>query len=191
MSRWLYELDHGTKRRRGRIALGQLARIGLAQGGKTLPESMAQTRYSEHELVDVLLLRNLRIDNENKQKTRLAFLDDSTAVIEHQRYALDRQGWRELAALLMSQMVRVPIYDAPVAMDLKYLRKLGFGHCLYLGNPADDEALMRLALVDEAAELKGLDLSQAHPDHTLEYRSDLGYRVIKNRKTHGKTFQPG
>jgi CRISPR-associated endonuclease/helicase Cas3 len=36
-----------------------------------------------------------------------------------------------------------------------------------------------VALVDEAGTLRGLHGGKAHDKHTLEYRDDLGYRVIK------------
>ncbi|MFC0668763.1 hypothetical protein ACFSKY_13635 [Azotobacter chroococcum] len=49
MARWLDELEKGSRHRLGRQALRQLARVALAEDGVTLPESKAQTRYSETE----------------------------------------------------------------------------------------------------------------------------------------------
>ncbi|MDX5298260.1 MAG: CRISPR-associated helicase Cas3', partial [Gammaproteobacteria bacterium] len=57
MSRWLHELEQGNSRRKGRNALRQLARVTLAEAGNTLPESKAQTRYSEMDSLEVLLLK--------------------------------------------------------------------------------------------------------------------------------------
>ncbi len=57
MSRLLSDLDNGTRWRTGRNSLRQLARVGLAEAGNTLPESKVQTRYSETDNFDVLLLR--------------------------------------------------------------------------------------------------------------------------------------
>ncbi|WP_218117866.1 CRISPR-associated helicase Cas3' [Nitrosomonas eutropha] len=184
MVRWLYELDHGTQgrnARKGRIALQQLARIGLAQDGKTLPESQAQTRYSENDSHEVLLLRCLFYD-EISQTTRLTSLDRKILELPTQRHKLTKPQWKALTAYLMQQLVPVRAQDAPLAPSRELLEKLGFHHCFYLGdrNWADDESLLRLALVDETGRLQGLYGASTHDRHTLEYRDELGYRVVKN-----------
>jgi len=43
-----------------------------------------------------------------------------------------------------------------------------------------DEAVLRVALVDEGAMLKGVHCEPVHGKYALSYRDDLGYRVIKN-----------
>jgi len=64
-------------------------------------------------------------------------------------------------------------------MSIDTLSKYGLQHCFYLGDPARDEAVLRVALVDEAGTLRGLQGAQLHQKYTLEYRDDMGYRVIK------------
>jgi CRISPR-associated endonuclease/helicase Cas3 len=61
MSRLLVDLENGTRRRPGRKTLRQLARLTLADVANTLPESKAQTRYSEIESIEVLLLRQMTL----------------------------------------------------------------------------------------------------------------------------------
>jgi len=39
--------------------------------------------------------------------------------------------------------------------------------------------LLRVAVVDETATLHGIHGSAAHDKHTLTYRDDLGYQVLK------------
>lgn len=183
MARWLHDLDNGTPRRKGRKALKQLARVGLAEDGKTLPESRAQTRYSETDSHEVLLLRALRHMPDQKA-SRVIFLDGSELVLPWQRYRLDKAEWKALTAALMMQIVPVRAGDAPQALPRHVLEKHGLQHCFYLGDPnwAGDESLLRVALVSEAGTLLGLQGEQVHDQHILEYRNDLGYRVIKQKK---------
>lgn len=180
MARWLHELNNGTRRRKGRKALQQLARIGLATDGKTLPESQAQTRYSESDSFEVLLLRDLQIIP-GEQATRLALLDGSELCLPHRRHELDKPQWRKLTAQLMQQIVLVRPGEAPAGVVRDTLEKYGLQHCFYLGDPnwVDDESLLRVALVDDTSILRGLHGASAHEKYTLEYRDDLGYRVVK------------
>lgn len=182
MARWLRDLDDGTTqpKRAGRKALQQLARIGLATEGKTLPEAQAQTRYSESDSFEVLLLRDLQIiPGENA--TRLTLLDGRTLRMPHRRNELCKPQWRSLTAQLMQQLVPVRPGEAPAGVARDTLEKFALQHCFYLGDPnwADDQSLLRVALVDEASRLRGLHGGPAHDKHPLEYRDDLGYRVVK------------
>lgn len=184
MARWLYELNNGTPGRngcRGRLALQQLARIGLAEGGKTLPEAHAQTRYSDSENYEVLLLRRVIYDPDTRT-TRLSLLDGRNVDLPTERYGLDKAQWKALTATLMQQLVPVRASVAPLPSSRDQLKKLGFGHCFYLGdeNWPDDVCVLRLALVDDVGQIHGLHNASAHDTYRLEYRNDLGYRVVKH-----------
>lgn len=178
MAQWLHELDNGTPRRKGRKALAQLARVTLAEDGNTLPESKAQTRYSELDSHEVLLLR-AAVQLPEQKATRLTLLNGEQLVLHWERHQLDKRGWREVSAKLMRQTVPVRVQDAPECLPIDTLEKLYLQHCFYLGDPAHDEAVLRVALVDETGTLRGLQGAQVHRKYTLEYRDDLGYRVIK------------
>jgi len=181
MARWLYELDNGTQRRKGRKALNQLARITLAEGGKTLPESKAQTRYSETDSYELLLLRGL-VHLPDEQASRLVLLDGSQLTLPKQRHRLSKPQWRQLTATLMRQIVPVRVGDAPLPLPRDTLEKFYLQHCFYLGDPnwTDDESLLRVALVDETGALQGVQGARLHDKYSLDYRDDLGYRVIKD-----------
>lgn len=178
MSRWLYELDNGTPRRIGRKALEQLARVTLSESGNTLPESKAQTRYSELESHEVLLLRRVSPLKE-QDATRLTLLNGEQVMLPWLQHKLSKRHWRELTAKLMRQIVMVHAKDAPEKLSIDTLTKFGFQNCFYLGNPEQDEAVLRVALVDETGKLQGVQSSRVHEKHDLDYRDDLGYRVIK------------
>lgn len=181
MARWLHELNEGTRWRKGRKALQQLARIGLAEGGNTLPEHKAQTRYSEMESHEVLLLRGLLLLPEEKASL-LTLLDGRQLLLPWARHRLDKQAWRRLSATLMRQLISVREQDAPLQLPLDTLKRFGLQHCFYLGDPRLDEALLRVALVSETGVLQGVQGARVHDKAELEYRNDLGYRVIKEQK---------
>lgn len=172
MARWSRELHER------RDTLHQLARVPLAEIGNTLPESKAQTRYSETDNHEVLLLRHLALLPDQKA-SRLTLLDGRQLLLPWDRHRLGKRDWRELSATLMRQVVAVRVQDAPPALPFDILKKFGLQHCFYLGNPAHDEALLRVALVDESGRLLNLTGAPLHGKYVLEYRQDLGYRVIK------------
>lgn len=180
MAQWLHELKEGNQERKGQIALQQLARVGLAQVGNTMPESRAQTRYSQVDSLEVLLLRHIYYDSQQKAGV-LTLLNGEQVVLPLNRSALSRAQWRERTKTLMQEVVQVPPQDAPAQVSRERLQGFGLQHCFYLGDPfwPDDESLFRLALVDETEQLLGLDKQKPHDKYQIEYRSDLGYRVIK------------
>lgn len=182
MAALLAELDNGTRWRKGRLAMQQLARITLAEAGNTLPESKAQTRYSESDNFDVLLVRQM-VQVPEEKVTRITLLNGEHCHLPWNRKApsMGRLKWRQLTAILMRQVVAVRPQDVPNAISMELLRRFHLHHCFYLGNPdwAQDESVLRVALVDETGRLKGLHGVPVHDKHQLDYRADLGYRVLK------------
>lgn len=183
MATWLHELDNGTHmggyKRSGRNTLRQLARVALAQAGNTLPESKAQTRYSETDNYDVLLLRAL-VQLPERQGCLLTLLNGEQVVLPRQRNDLTKPEWRRLSAKLMRQVVAVRVQDAPLPLPIDTLNKFGLQHCFYLGSPEHDEAILRVALQDETGTLQGVQGARLHAKYRLDYRADLGYRVRKD-----------
>lgn len=180
MARWLYELEHGIPGRKlGRRAMRQLARLSLAEGGNTLPESKAQTRYSEIDTHEVLLLRALAPLPEQRTSL-LTLMNGEKLHLPWQRHKQTKEDWRRLSAKLMQQVVTVNVMDAPLPLPVEMLRKLGFQHCFYLGHQAQDEAILRVMLVNETGDLQGVNGMNVHDKHTFNYRVDLGYRVLRS-----------
>lgn len=182
MNRWLSELDNGTRWRTGRNALQQLARVTLSEAGNTLPESKAQTRYSEADNFEVLLLRGMRLVPE-EESTILTLLSGEQLYLPWKRDRLaNKSQWRQLSATLMRQVVALRVQDAPKALSMDTLKRFGLQHCFYLGNPdwPTDECLLRVALVDDTGLLQGVEQADVHDKYLLEYRDDLGYQVIKD-----------
>jgi CRISPR-associated endonuclease/helicase Cas3 len=179
MATWLHELDNGTRWRKGRRAMSQLARVTLADVGNTLPESKAQTRYSEVDTYEVLLLSGMVL-LPDKKASQLTLLSGERLLLPWARNMLGKRDWRRLSATLMRQTVSVRVQDAPLQLPLDTLNKFGLQHCFYLGSPEHEEAILRVVLVDEVGDLQGVQGAQVHEKYVLNYRDDLGYRVIKN-----------
>jgi CRISPR-associated endonuclease/helicase Cas3 len=178
MAKLLREFNTGSRHKKGRLSLEQLAKMTLSKDAKTLPESKAQTRYSESDTLEVLLLRQMILDPDD-QTTNLYLLDGKKVLLPWQRHRLSKKAWRALSVRLMNQMVHVKPDLAPLPLQKDILLKTGLGNCLYLGNPAFDEALLRVAIVDDTGELCGYQGARLHEKFRIQYRNDLGYRMIQ------------
>ncbi|MEC8010447.1 MAG: CRISPR-associated helicase Cas3' [Pseudomonadota bacterium] len=182
MKRWLHELENGSntqyRKLKGRKALQQLARVGLSQSGYTLPENKAQTRYSESDSYEVLLLRALYKEHDH---VVLTLLDGEQIELPLQRNKLTKKEWRKLTAILMRQIVKVPSGDKPKKNSIEFLKSFGLDNCFFLGSKdwPEDESVLHLALVDSTEFLYGINNAPIHDKYKIEYRDDLGYRVIK------------
>ncbi len=160
-----------------RDKLQGLAMLGLSQGLKTCSEEKAQTRHSEQETTEVLLIRDYRLD-QKKQGTWVILLNDEHLFLPYSGRSLTKKQWRELSAVLIQNTVRIAEYRAPRAINKTYIKWLG--HYFYLGRPEYDEStLLRVALVDESGVLRALDHSPINDKYQLSYDVTLGYRAIK------------
>ncbi|SFU56756.1 CRISPR-associated endonuclease/helicase Cas3 [Pseudoduganella namucuonensis] len=184
MARWLYELEHGslrgTQRRVGRQDLQRLAQATLATAGDTKSDVAVSTRYSEQDTQDTLLLRRIVYVSEQKS-TELTLLDGRTVVLPAQRHKLSPAGWRTLSITLMREIVSLRPALAPPASDRARLEKLGLHHIFYLGNSPQEDALLRIALVDDSDRLTTLDGQALPGKHEHHYRNDLGYKIVKQK----------
>lgn len=175
----LHELKNGSRFRSGEEALQSLAKLTLSGGGKTLPEHKAETRYSDSDTHDLLLLRGLRTQD---GVTYLRLLDDAELALPHGRHCLSRTQWRQLAVALNQQLVRVNPTYCPPKIAKNELEKLHLQQVFFLGRPEDDEALLRVAIVSPAGELKTLDGRPTGDKYTLEYSEYLGFRAISKKE---------
>ncbi|NCB56760.1 MAG: CRISPR-associated helicase Cas3' [Gammaproteobacteria bacterium] len=177
--RWLYELKNGNRFRTGEQTQQALAKLTLSKNGKTLPEHKAETRYSDQDTHDLLLLRSIHsVDG----MTMIRLLDGRELTLPHGRHRLTKAQWRELAVALNQQLVRVSPSYCPAKVTKLELEKLHLHEVFYLGRPEDDEALLRIAIVNSTGELLTLDGHSAGDKYTLEYREDLGFRAISNKE---------
>ena len=120
MARLLADLDHGTGWRKGRNDMRQLACITLSNIGNTLPENKSQTRYSETDSFDVLLLRQIKMIPADKI-SQLTLLNGENHLLTWQRRQLNKAQWRKLSATLMRQVVSLRVQDAPMKLPLQLL----------------------------------------------------------------------
>jgi CRISPR-associated endonuclease/helicase Cas3 len=174
----LHELKNGSRFRTGEQAQQALAKLTLSKGGKTLPEHKAETRYSDQDTHDLLLLSGLR---SQEGTTYIRLLDGSELTLPPGRHHLTKAEWRKLAVALNQQLVRVNPAYCPPKNTKHELEKLHLDEVFYLGRLEDDEALLRVAIVSKAGELLTQDGYPAGDKYLLEYREDLGFRAISNK----------
>lgn len=175
----LYELKNGSRFRTGEQAQQALAKLTLSKDGKTLPEHKAETRYSDQDTHDVLLVRSLR---SQAGVTHIRLLDGQELTLPDGRHRLTKAAWRKLAVALNQHLVRVSPAYCPAKIAKHELEKLHLDDVFYLGRPEDDEALLRVAVVSDAGELLTLDGRPAGEKHALGYRADLGFRVTAHKE---------
>ncbi len=82
-----------------------------------------------------------------------------------------------VAAFLIQNTVQVADYLAPEKLAIKELEWLR--NYFYLGNPEFEESLLRVALVNEADEIKGLMGGDALEGYELSYTPSYGYKASK------------
>ncbi|MEP6878741.1 MAG: CRISPR-associated helicase Cas3' [Nitrosospira sp.] len=174
MAAHLRKLEDARKR------LRQLALLGLSKGGTTLPEEKAQTRHSELESTEVLLIRAHQHDP-GKQGTRVTLLDGETLWVPRNGRALPRKRWREISAKLMQSTLKVTDYLAPNTVSKTRINWLG--DYFYLGKPEYEESVMlRVALVDESGVVKSIDNGVVNDSYRISYDPSIGYQTIKKKE---------
>jgi CRISPR-associated endonuclease/helicase Cas3 len=178
MGQWKDELYEGNRSRKGLKVLQQLARMTLSRQGKTLPESKAQTRYSEGDNTDLLLLKKFVLDT-NMKATQLTLLDNRIISLPWQAHRLTEAQWKQIAVILMQQIVTCREEQAPTAPLRVWCQKIGLGHALYLGDPAQDDSVISIAVVTETGELISLTNNSLSDKWRYQYRDDLGLQIIK------------
>lgn len=143
-----------------------------------MPEHKAQTRYSDQDTHELLLLRSMRLKD---GATHMCLLDGSELVLPHGRHRLTKAQWRALAVALHQQLVRISPAHCPQKIDKQQLEKHHLHQVFYLGRPEEDEALLHVAIVSDSGELLTLDGRPASEKYALEYRDDLGFRALPVR----------
>ncbi len=153
--------------------LYQCARWALSKAGQTLPDTDAQTRYSEQDTAKILLVSAIEADSACGE-TRLELLSGSTLNIPWRPNKLSRIKWRKLSGTIMQQMVPCPEPLLPKCPPHKRCEELGLGMVLYLGNC--ETVPFAIAKVKKGGALTGLghELSDRYQYH---YRGDIGLKV--------------
>ncbi len=165
---------HRHQVEKDREKLSGLALVGLSKGGTTLPEEKAQTRHSELETTEVLLIRAYQHD---KAKTLVTLLNGERKWIPHNGRANFKQ-WRETTAILQQNTLKMAEYLAPKAVNKSQIAWLG--DYFYLGKPEYNESdMLRVALVGDDDKLHSLDGTPVNDKYQLTYNAYLGYLAKK------------
>lgn len=163
-----------------RTKLERLALLGLSKGGSTLPEEKAQTRHSELESTEVLLIRAYQPDAQ-KRGTWVTLLNNERLWVPQNGRSMSPNAWRILSAKLMQNTLKVTDYLAPDAVSKTEINWLA--DYFYLGKPEFDESnTLRVALVDESGAVKSLNNSVANVKYSINYEAKIGYQTSKRTK---------
>ena len=175
------DLFEGTRHKKGVNALHQLARSTLTKAGSILPDIEAQTRYSETDNGQILLLKSIHTDSET-ETTHLRLLSGETVIVPWKKHKKRKKQWREISAQLMRQMVPCRENQLPNAHHYQRLKKIGFENILYLGNKTSDTAeLFAIAIVEGGGSMSGFE-QQLSDEYLYRYRKDIGLEAIKLNK---------
>lgn len=173
----LYLHDIEKKRK----TLHNLALQGMSAIGRQKPEETVTTRYSEQATVEVLLFKQIELNqlHRNQKGTWLTFSDGQRAFYPHNGRAFGHEKWRELAAKLQMNLIKVTHHTAPKAVSQKTLAWLK--DYVYLGCPDEQaDAQVRVAVIRDDDQLCTLDGNTLINDkYQLSYNDWLGYKAIK------------
>lgn len=160
-----------------RSKLERLALLGLSHGGTTQPEEKAQTRHSELESTEVLLIRAYQLDL-HKHGTWVTLLNHERLWVPQNGRSLLRREWRKISAVLMQNTLKIADRLAPNATSKTQIQWLG--DYFYLGRPEYEESVMlRVALVDESGAVKSLDNRVINDSYHISYDALIGYQANK------------
>jgi CRISPR-associated endonuclease/helicase Cas3 len=164
-----------------RTKLERLALLGLSKGGSTLSEEKAQTRHSELESTEVLLIRAYQPDPQ-KRGAWVTLLNNERLWVPQNGRSMSPNAWRILSATLMQNTLKVTDYLAPDAVSKTEINWLA--DYFYLGKPEFDESdMLRVALVDESGTVKSLNNGVANSKYFINYEARIGYQTSKRTKS--------
>ena len=161
-----------------RKKLKQLALGAVSSANPAASDDNTNTRYSEIDSVQVLLLRNFQ-PLADKTGVEITLLTGEKIILPRGMKQQDKARWREIARILLKNTLQVAIHIAPQAVSIKELMALK--EYIYLGHYASiaDKSLLRVAKVDESGEIKSLVGSEALEGYQLSYNKQQGYRAEK------------
>ncbi|MBN2864954.1 MAG: CRISPR-associated helicase Cas3' [Thiotrichales bacterium] len=159
-----------------------LALQGMSTIGRGKPDDSVKTRYSEQETVEVFLCKGIEFNqvHQNQKGTWIMFSNEQREFYPHNGRAFGHAAWRELAAKLQLNLVKVAIHTAPKKVPQSSLSWLK--DYLYLGHPDESsDAKIRIALIREDDLLTSVDGSaQINDKYSLSYNGWMGYQSQKN-----------
>lgn len=162
-----------------RNKLKGLALRGLSKGGTTQSEESAQTRHSELETTEVLLIQN-REEAASKKGSWVTLLNNQKIWVPLNGRTLSPGDWRDLSSTLMQNTVKVAEYLAPGAVSREQLSWLN--DYFYLGRAelSEKEVPLRVALVKKSGEVRSIGATY-NEDYAISYENEMGYQTTKKR----------
>lgn len=170
----LKKLKNDMEEKKGKLE--NFARVGLSTAMPTHDDMEVQTRYSEIENVDVLLLKSFNVTG-NGCEIRFYDSDDVLEIPQRPKNADEK---RKIAKLITEHCVTVSERHAPDAD--KFVER--FSSYVYTGMKKDDDekSPFRAAIVGNDDYLRTLENLQIVKDNEkMLYTDKLGYQIVKEK----------
>lgn len=153
---------------RKKESLERLALGGVVTASPTLSEQVL-TRHAEVGTCPMLLVRALPA----KGSTKWTLLDGSTIDCS----LVDNSSKREIAKILMRNLIFAPIYSVPNVLSLSELAWIR----PYYYIDEEEKSRLRIALLDRSGSIRGIRGDVANEEYDLTYTDHLGFRAVKRR----------
>lgn len=154
--------------------LQSAALIGLSTAVNTMPESAAQTRYSDIENISILLMKSFI---QTEECYDIIFYNDDKISIPKKCYSYSQK--KMISKKIMENSVVVSEKNAPpVDREIQL-----FSPYVYIGNSEDNESPFRAAVVGDDEILRSLmNVRIVNDGKEFLYNSKLGYQVNKKEE---------
>ena len=182
LAQWQHYLEDGNQsygfpKSRGRKQLQQLALAAQMNQGFAEDDDKVQTRFSEQDSQDILLLRHVRT-LETEKATELTFLDGSMLKLPLNGRRLPRKLQKQYAAQLMQHKVSINAQNAPKAQTVGSLSFLK-DYCYLGGKKKEERSSLVVAIVSDDGALTGCSLFHLECPKPLFYSPDIGLNIQK------------
>jgi CRISPR-associated endonuclease/helicase Cas3 len=161
-----YELARKRDRLKGR-AMQNLARSGITEA-----DTETNTRYSEENTIDVLLLRSAGRNDDGS--ISLVLSNGDTLELLPGLKKTNREEWRKRALALSQHIVTVNEKHAPPPPQKEYLS--WFKNYIYTGSN-DNKDVLRIAVINPGGYLEDRDHNPFGGDFELSYSPLIGYQA--------------
>lgn len=152
--------------------LRQYALINSSEGLKSQSDNEKKvfTRFSEFDNIDILLLKKIIF---KKEEAKITLLNGEAITLNKN---MDIKNRKEIAIKILQNMLSVSEYLSPKPEKSDYIKKDILKDYVFL-----DEDNLRIAIVDEAGELKSVSGEKISEKYNLIYNKDIGYYAQKAR----------
>ena len=175
MADYQRQLLDGTPKKKGISQLRQMAKISIATAGQTQSDTHAQTRYSEEDTGEILIV-NAITPNEQLQQTLIELVSGERLIIPWQKHRLDDKAWRTLSVTLSRQRVPCRLSELPKRLPYDIGKKLKLDRVMTIGEPKETMPFAIAVMTPNGLTGYQAPLSDKNQYH---YGAECGLKIAK------------